>query len=120
MGALEKPGAVAKYLEALEPQELFDLATRQLRLLNADDPWAQRVDCLKEVTASRPAEVAPCEHSPETLENSRELLSFLRGGPSRGDEGSRPRDSGHAPMPVGSARGSESPARPSGVGAAGA
>eukprot|EP00854_Cymbomonas_tetramitiformis_P019254 gene19254-23016_t len=51
-GVLEKRGNLTKYLEVLDPEELKLLATRQLRLLSAEDPWADRVDFLTEVVVS--------------------------------------------------------------------
>lgn len=49
VSSLEKRATLERYLAMLSPQDLFLLCCEQLRLLSPEDPWAMRLDCLREV-----------------------------------------------------------------------
>jgi intron-binding protein aquarius len=49
VSSLEKRTTLQRYLEMLTAEDTFLLCCEQLRLLSPDDPWAMRLDCLREV-----------------------------------------------------------------------
>ena len=51
-GAIEKRAVLTQHLSALDAEELRHLATRQLRLVDPEDPWASDPEFLLEVVVS--------------------------------------------------------------------
>lgn len=52
VAAVEKRSELQKHLRRLPDEDLFDLVTSKLHLVDGDDPWAQRRDFLEEVMLS--------------------------------------------------------------------